>query len=115
MDFVTAVKTCFSKYFDAKGRATRPEYWWFYLSYLIAYIVSSLVSTGLTVIVYVAFLIPLITASIRRMHDTGRSGWFLLIPIANIVFLCSPGTPGDNNYRKVSNVNLGALPPPPVA
>jgi uncharacterized membrane protein YhaH (DUF805 family) len=115
MDFVTAAKTCFAKYFDAKGRATRPEYWWFYLLYVIAYIVAALLASELVIIVYVAFLIPLIMAGIRRMHDTGRSGWFLLIPIANIVFLCSSGTPGDNKYGKASNVNLGALPPPPIA
>lgn len=113
MDFVTAVKTCFSKYFDAKGRATRPEYWWFYLLYIIVYAgsysLSPLLGLGLLVLV-----IPLFTAGIRRMHDTGRSGWFLLIPIANLVFLCSPGTPGPNVYGG-SDANLSDLPPPTAA
>ena len=112
MDFVTAVKTCFSKYFDAKGRATRPEYWWFYLLYVIVYAASSWLSPIFGLIL-LGMLIPLVTAGIRRMHDTGRSGWFLLIPIANLVFLCSPGTPGPNNYGRPDG-DLGSQPNQPI-
>lgn len=43
-------------------------------------------------------VLPLFAASIRRMHDTGRSGWFILVPIYNLVLACQAGTSGDNKY-----------------
>ena len=43
-------------------------------------------------------LIPGLAVAVRRMHDVGKSGWFLLIPIYNIVLLCSEGTTGDNKF-----------------
>jgi len=45
-----------------------------------------------------AMLIPSIAVGVRRMHDIGKSGWFLLIPIYNIVLCCRNGTSGDNKY-----------------
>ncbi|MFM1777555.1 MAG: hypothetical protein RL741_173, partial [Actinomycetota bacterium] len=50
MNFVTAVKTCFSKYFDGKGRATRPEYWYFYLFYILVVGVASFMSSNSVVL-----------------------------------------------------------------
>ena len=56
----------------------------------LATIVSSLYS--------LAVLIPGIAVSVRRMHDTGRSGWWILCPIANIIFLFLDSQPGPNQY-----------------
>ena len=47
MGFGDAVKVCFSKYADGKGRAARPEYWWFFLSYIIVYIVAAIIGGAL--------------------------------------------------------------------
>ena len=45
-----------------------------------------------------AFLIPSIAVGVRRMHDVGKSGWFLLIPIYNLILACTPGESGTNEY-----------------
>ncbi|WP_284204927.1 DUF805 domain-containing protein [Psychromonas marina] len=43
-------------------------------------------------------LIPSVAVAIRRLHDTGRCGWWILIPIVNIYFLCLEGEPDENEY-----------------
>lgn len=85
MDPVTAVTTCFKKYFDFKGRARRSEFWWFALFVLIVSSVFTFLSGIVPAIAYVGMvftwgtLIPLFAALTRRLHDTGRSGWWVAI------------------------------------
>ena len=105
------------KYADFVGRAPRAEYWWFYLlimvGYLVAMVLDSLVGTGgmagpyglLMILFGLAVLVPTIAVSIRRLHDTDRSGWWLLIgliplvgAIVLLVFFVTEGTKGDNQY-----------------
>jgi len=98
-----AISACMSKYATFSGRASRSEYWYFYLFYVIVYVVGLFVSLSLgnSNIVYIfaiPFWLPLFAASIRRMHDVGKSGWFILIPIYNLILACTPGTPGPNSY-----------------
>jgi uncharacterized membrane protein YhaH (DUF805 family) len=45
-----------------------------------------------------AVLLPSIAVGVRRMHDVGKSGWFLLIPIYNFILACTDGVQGDNEY-----------------
>jgi uncharacterized membrane protein YhaH (DUF805 family) len=129
MSFGDAVKTCFTKYVDFKGRAARPEYWWFFLSYVIVYIVALIVFGALKApvvayIVILAYVLPLLSAAVRRLHDTGRSGWWYFIgliplvgPIILIVFLASAGNPGGNAYGPPpggpSLPSMGGTVPPP--
>jgi uncharacterized membrane protein YhaH (DUF805 family) len=47
---------------------------------------------------YLAILVPSIAVGVRRMHDQDKSGWFILVPIANLIFYCLPGTPGPNRF-----------------
>lgn len=111
MTFVESIKTCLmQKYADFDGRATRSEYWWFYLFYLLSYIgiaiVDGMITGGIIAIIYsLGMLIPSITAGVRRLHDTDRVGWWLLIvlipligAIVLIVFLAQKGTPGPNRF-----------------
>jgi uncharacterized membrane protein YhaH (DUF805 family) len=108
MTFVDSIKTCLSKYADFKGRASRSEYWWFYLFLVLVYIVLMVLVqvTGSTLlfIPVLALFLPSIAAGARRLHDTNRSGWWLLIGIipliglALIVLLVLEATPGDNQY-----------------
>ena len=115
MTFTQAISTCFSKYFDAKGRATRPEYWYFYLFYIIVYVGVTLIGgDNLAVYVYLAFAFPLITAGVRRLHDVDKSGWFLLVPIYNVILLCTAGTPGPNRFGGQSVDTSNMAPPTPV-
>lgn len=85
-----AIQDGFKRYSDTSGRSTRPQFWYFALFYMIVNILSSMIfSDVIDLIVSIAIFVPYLTAGIRRMHDVGRSGWFILVPIANIVFLAS--------------------------
>lgn len=88
MDFMDAVKTCLRKYFTFRGRAQRSEYWWFYLFTIIVGIFSAIIDGAIMgwensdegpvgVITALAFFIPTLSAGWRRLHDTGRSGWWI--------------------------------------
>lgn len=73
------------KYAQFSGRAPRAEYWWFYLAYLILYVILTIltrISTvfGILGIVYLGLIISMIAVGVRRLHDTNRSGWWLLAP-----------------------------------
>jgi uncharacterized membrane protein YhaH (DUF805 family) len=108
MTFVDSVKTCFAKYVDFNGRASRSEYWWFALCYVLAYIalvgLVAVIGSAVPLILLLGFVLPLIAAMTRRLHDTDRSGWWQLIGfvpligLALIVFAVLEGTPGDNKY-----------------
>ena len=108
MTFSEAVSTCLKKYFVFEGRASRSEYWWFQLivspSYLISEVLDNEISfffLGITLIT----LIPAISAGARRLHDTNRSGFFLLISFIPFIgglvllfFLIPVGTKGKNRF-----------------
>ncbi|QFT91496.1 Inner membrane protein YhaI [Roseovarius sp. THAF9] len=80
MDFQTSVKTCLTeKYMDFSGRASRSEFWWFMLAYIIGALVVSLFPL-LPLIYALGMFLPLLAVGFRRMHDTGRPGWYFLIP-----------------------------------
>jgi uncharacterized membrane protein YhaH (DUF805 family) len=125
MGFGDAVKTCFTKYAEFKGRASRPEYWWFFLSYFILVVVLSFLGSfgrTLSYIVWLAYLVPLLAAGVRRLHDTDKSGWWLLIAliplvgtIILIVFLATAGQPAANQYGPPAGGGAtGMMPPPPT-
>lgn len=79
MDIKTAVITCLTKYVDFDGRASRSEYWWFFLFQIIAIMVLSVVMPMLGSIASLALLLPALAVGVRRLHDIGKSGWWLLI------------------------------------
>ncbi|HEY1271607.1 MAG TPA: DUF805 domain-containing protein [Terriglobales bacterium] len=81
MPIVDAVKVCFTKYADFNGRATRSEYWWFFLAVLLASAVASIIDLKLFVLVSLVTALPLISAGARRLHDTNRSGWWQLLAL----------------------------------
>lgn len=103
---------CFRKYATFSGRARRSEYWYFTLFLGIVMIILELISiVGLQAstqvgvvagILYVVFalasFLPSWAVTVRRMHDVGKSGWFLLIPIYNLVLACTAGDAGNNKY-----------------
>jgi uncharacterized membrane protein YhaH (DUF805 family) len=98
-----AISACFSKYATFTGRASRSEYWYFYLFYIIAYIAGMVVdaAAGSQFIQYLFIIplwLPLVSAGVRRMHDVGKSGWFILIPIYNLILACTASNPGSNKY-----------------
>ncbi len=94
------------QYADFNGRARRKEYWMFALismiiSYGIVGIATALDAPGLAMLstVYsLGVLIPSIAVGVRRMHDVGKSGWFLLIPFYNLYLAVTDSVPGPNEY-----------------
>lgn len=107
MGFTDAIKSCLTQFADAKGRAGRSEYWYFYLLYVIIYNVANILegrTHTLTDLVSVVFAIPILTASIRRMHDVGKSGWFLIIPFYDLYLAVQPSQPGSNQWGVTKTV-----------
>ncbi len=112
VDFVSAIKGAFSKYATFKGRASRSEYWYlvlfYFLLYGVAVVMAVIDSTGIGVsivfLTWLVFVIPGISALVRRLHDTGKSGWWYwisLIPFGGFVviyFLTQEGESRDNVY-----------------
>lgn len=80
------------------GRARRAEYWMFFLFNMIISTVLQLVATELYYIYFLAVLVPSIALAIRRMHDVGKSGWYILIPIYNFILAVTEGDKGPNGY-----------------
>lgn len=131
MSFGAAVSTCFSKYATFSGRARRSEYWWFVLLYSVVYVVgvvitavtanTSVSALGPIVLVVgiLALVLPLIAVAIRRLHDTGRSGWWYLLglvpligAIVLLVFYVEDSHPA--NQHGPSPKQLGAHTPYPT-
>ena len=108
MTFTESVSTCLKKYFVFKGRASRSEYWWFQLIFSPSYYISTFIQNelayfflGITLFTF----IPAISAGVRRLHDTNRSGFFLLLSfipfiggIILLFFFIAEGTKGKNKF-----------------
>src|SRR5438128_1346072 len=107
------------KYSDFSGRARRSEYWNWTLAFFIAVFGLEIVSIILAavakplavvmllviLVVLLGTLVPGLAVAVRRLHDTGKSGLFLLITfipfvggLIVLVFMCLDSTPGDNQY-----------------
>ena len=80
------------KYVDFTGRAPRAEYWWYVLAIIVLSIVARIIDNilgmnvvgtygPLSLIVMLGLLVPNLAVSVRRLHDTNRSGWWILLPI----------------------------------
>ena len=124
MSFTDAVQNVvMNNYANWDGRASRSEYWWFNLFNLIINIVTDVIDSSLGMgmiaygvgyvgfIAFLALLLPSFCVSVRRLHDLGKSGWWLLIaiiPIVNfigifviLVFTLMEGEKQPNQYGKV--------------
>lgn len=114
MGFVQSVSAALGNYVNFSGRARRPEYWYFSLFLFLVSIVLALIDvfvlkmpdyTPLSSVFSLAMLLPGVGVSIRRLHDIGRTGWWLLIafiPLIGIIVLiywaCQPSEPQANAY-----------------
>ncbi len=111
MSPIDYMKLPLQRYADFSGRSRRMEYWMFYVGVIGAFIVAGLVDSvigmsglvggvygPLSMIVMLGALVPQIACGVRRMHDQDRSGWWLLFPLVNLVFLFLEGTKGDNRF-----------------
>lgn len=106
------------QYADFSGRARRKEYWMFFLFNMIfsygtvflAFALDVPALMFLTIIYVFATLIPGIAVGVRRMHDIGKSGWYILIPYYNLYLVCCNGQLEGNQYgpnpKKTEDVTL---------
>jgi uncharacterized membrane protein YhaH (DUF805 family) len=112
----------YKRYAEFSGWSRRKEYWMFYLFFMVVYVVLAVIMSmgaptldpmtgemsgggammtiggGLLGLFMLGSIIPSIAVSVRRMHDQDRSGWWILCPILNFVFLFFDGTRGDNRF-----------------
>tara|TARA_R110002049_G_scaffold65035_1_gene170987 strand:+ start:126680 stop:127042 length:363 start_codon:yes stop_codon:yes gene_type:complete len=94
------------QYADFNGRARRKEYWMFTLFNLIIIYGSSIIAIAIDTpllsivgsIYSLAVLIPSLAVGVRRMHDVGKSGWYLLIPIYSLILACTDSEAGTNKW-----------------
>jgi uncharacterized membrane protein YhaH (DUF805 family) len=112
MSFQEAIQAVVGKYADFTGRARRSEYWYWTLAVLIAYVVCLVflaivkpLGLVLIIVLVLGVIVPGLAVSVRRLHDTGRSGWWLLISlvplvggIVLLVFQCQDSQPAPNVY-----------------
>ena len=79
MTFGESIKTCFSKFVTYQGRASRSEYWFFYLANFLASIVLGFIPF-VSFFYGIAAIFPSCAVLVRRYHDIGKSGWFAFAP-----------------------------------
>jgi uncharacterized membrane protein YhaH (DUF805 family) len=110
MTFSEAVKSGFDHYVKFDGRASRPAFWWWVLFAFLVGIAANIIDLAIgarifTELAALALLLPNISVSIRRLHDTNRTGWWILIGlipliglIVLLVFYLQDSDPGANEY-----------------
>ena len=95
MDFQTSIKTCFDKYAIFSGRASRSEFWWFFLFGILGGLIAAVIDVmifGYSVdvtgpigwIFTIVIFLPSIAVGARRLHDTDKTGWWQLLWITII-------------------------------
>lgn len=114
-DFVEiALFEALKKYAKFEGRANRPQYWYFVLTEFLAFFILELlcvipfvniIAILALLVLLLGLIVPALAVAVRRLHDTNRSGWWLLlyfVPIVGaivlLVFMCLEGTKGANKY-----------------
>lgn len=125
MGFVEAITYCFKNYANFSGRAQRSQFWFFFLfNILVSVAINVLITaTGVKELIFLsgayslAILVPYVAVAVRRLHDIGKSGWFVLlflIPciglILMIVWCGAAGTAGPNEYGENPLASAGGAP-----
>ncbi|MBQ2187578.1 MAG: DUF805 domain-containing protein [Bacteroidales bacterium] len=113
MNFEEAIKSAFSNYFKFSGRARRSEYWYFYLfNFIVAIVLSIFTITNkdlkiLSDIWSLIILFPSLALTVRRLHDIGKSGWYVLLFML-VIILCGflMFMAGDNDLMVVAAIEI---------
>jgi uncharacterized membrane protein YhaH (DUF805 family) len=108
MSLLTAIRLGLIKTTDYRSRSTRQEFWLLVLGQFLFLMVIGIAISEPWIFNAIAYgtSIPILISGIRRLHDTNRSGWWILVPFASIVFLCFAGDLGENRFGP---------PPPPIS
>ena len=120
MDIGESIGTCLRKYAVFEGRASRSEFWPYFLIYMIGSAVLD-ASTEVTQIPIIGIItliftlggmLPMISVGCRRMHDINKSGWFQMIPIYNLILFAQVSNEGNTKSRSrsaLSNIKSSNL------
>ncbi len=87
MTVLNAIKNCLKKGLDFKSRASRSEFWWFFVFSLIIYAIDyflynqALINLTIAFIIFFAIFIPFIAVLVRRLHDRNRSAYIIVSPL----------------------------------
>ena len=109
MNFGQAISSCLSKYATFTGRASRPEFWWFFLFQILISLAASMLGETINSLVALGLLLPAWAVGSRRLHDIGKSGWWQLIMLTVIGLLVliywwvQPAVEGGNAYEAVTS------------
>lgn len=110
MSFSEAVRDGFDHYVNFEGRASRSSFWWWVLFTFMAGVAANLLDLAIdasifSIIVGLGLILPNLSKAIRRLHDTGRSGWWvliILIPLIGfivlLIFYLEKSEPTENQY-----------------
>jgi uncharacterized membrane protein YhaH (DUF805 family) len=115
MGFTEAISSGFRNYVNFSGRAARSEFWFWVLFSILLSIAAGIIDfamfgirdgvSPISSLVSLALLLPGLAVSVRRLHDTDRSGWWVLLflipligAIVLLIWYCSRGTPGGNRF-----------------
>jgi uncharacterized membrane protein YhaH (DUF805 family) len=74
MNFGQATSTCLSRSATFSGRASGPEFWWFFLFQILVSVAASMIGDTIAALVSLALLLPALAVGTRRLHDIGKSG-----------------------------------------
>jgi uncharacterized membrane protein YhaH (DUF805 family) len=128
MDFITAIKTCSQKYTDFTGRATRREFWFFTLFVQLLFLCSDVLDPyvagvdpenyleiygPVTLIMQIVTLLPSLSVTARRLHDSGTNGWWMLLALTGlgliplVYWLCRPSDKESNDFGESPISNYG--------
>ena len=108
MNFGQAISTCLSRYATFSGRASRPEFWWFFLFQILASVAASMIGDTIAALASLALLLPALAVGTRRLHDIGKSGWWQLLMLTGIglfvliYWWVQPTTEGSNAHDVVA-------------
>jgi uncharacterized membrane protein YhaH (DUF805 family) len=132
MTFSEAIRSGFDNYVNFEGRASRSEFWWWFLFAILVAIAANIIDAIIgapifTLITGLGLLLPNLAMSVRRLHDTNRTGWWILIGlipligfIVLLIFYLEQGNPGPNQYGPPPVGTPAAMPagaaaaPPPA-
>lgn len=111
MTFSGAIRSVLGNYVGFEGRAARAEYWWWQLVLVLVTLLVGGVTYGIEPLeqpvglVGLILFLPSLAVAVRRLHDTDRSGWYILVALVPLIgglillwWYLSPGTPGPNRF-----------------
>ncbi len=109
MSFVDAIQSGLRQYAVFRGRASRPQFWWFMLFCVLAVsLAEAIVGEGFSGLVTLALVLPTLAVTARRLHDIGRSGWWQLVvwvPVVGVFvalyWYVQPSEAMDNTWGPV--------------